>query len=179
MAKYPTGIARSLILRLITITYSLLFLDIAVASTATPAINSHFQSLVNVSWYGSKKNLNHFCLTDQPPRWWSRRHDAVHVSYPRARTHGGEASESSRIYAHHPRSRHVPNGVTVRRQPVRVEQLSRYRLLNWYTSHNCSISGLGAPLGRRGHGAILHADTSHHLVSSKNYVFRLGQHSCC
>jgi len=67
-----------------------------------------------------------------------------------------------------PRSRHVPKGATVRRHPVRVEQLSHYRLLNWCMSHDYSISGLGAPPGRRGHGAIRHTDASHRLVSRKN-----------
>jgi hypothetical protein len=48
---YPTGIKRALILGPVTLTYFLFFLDLAVVSTATPAITSQFNSLVDVGWY--------------------------------------------------------------------------------------------------------------------------------
>jgi hypothetical protein len=48
--EYPSGIARALILGPVTLTYFLFFLDLAVLSTATPAITSEFNSLVDVGW---------------------------------------------------------------------------------------------------------------------------------
>lgn len=48
--EYPSGIAKALILGPVTLTYFLLFLDLAVLSTATPAITSDFKSLVDVGW---------------------------------------------------------------------------------------------------------------------------------
>lgn len=54
---YPPGIKRALILGPVTLTYFLWFLDLAVVSTATPAITSQFNSLVDVGWYGTGRNL--------------------------------------------------------------------------------------------------------------------------
>jgi hypothetical protein len=48
--EYPSGIARALILGPVTLTYFLFFLDLAILSTATPAITSEFNSLVDVGW---------------------------------------------------------------------------------------------------------------------------------
>ncbi|KAH6651341.1 major facilitator superfamily-domain-containing protein [Chaetomium tenue] len=55
--EYPTGIARALIIGPVTLTYFLFFLDLAVLSTATPAITSEFNSLVDVGWYGGAYQL--------------------------------------------------------------------------------------------------------------------------
>ena len=49
--EFPTKIARVLILGPVTLAYFLWFLDLAVVSTATPAITSEFNSLVDVGWY--------------------------------------------------------------------------------------------------------------------------------
>ena len=49
--EYPSGIAKILILGPVTLTYFLFFLDLAVVSTATPAITSDFNSLIDVGWY--------------------------------------------------------------------------------------------------------------------------------
>jgi hypothetical protein len=49
--QYLTGISRWLILGPITLTYFTFFLDLAVLSTATPAITSEFNSLVDIGWY--------------------------------------------------------------------------------------------------------------------------------
>ncbi|KIW67595.1 hypothetical protein PV04_06833 [Phialophora macrospora] len=54
---YPTGIKRALIIGPVTLTYFLFFLDLAVVSTATPAITSQFNSLVDVGWYGGAYQL--------------------------------------------------------------------------------------------------------------------------
>ena len=51
--EYPSGIERALILGPVTLTYFLWFLDLAVVSTATPAITSEFNSLIDVGWYAS------------------------------------------------------------------------------------------------------------------------------
>ena len=49
--NYVTGIARWLILGPVTLTYFTFFLDLAVLSTATPAITSDFNSLTDIGWY--------------------------------------------------------------------------------------------------------------------------------
>lgn len=49
--EYPSGIARILILGPVTLTYFLFFLDLAVVSTAAPAITSQFNSLIDIGWY--------------------------------------------------------------------------------------------------------------------------------
>jgi hypothetical protein len=48
--EYPTGLPLTLILTSVTLAYFLFFLDLAVISTATPAITSQFESLVDVGW---------------------------------------------------------------------------------------------------------------------------------
>jgi hypothetical protein len=49
--QYVTGMARWLILGPVTLTYFTFFLDLAVLSTATPAITSDFNSLTDIGWY--------------------------------------------------------------------------------------------------------------------------------
>jgi hypothetical protein len=56
--EYPSSIARIFILGPVTLTYFLFFLDLAVVSTAAPAITSEFNSLIDVGWY-----VNFFSLT--------------------------------------------------------------------------------------------------------------------
>ena len=48
--EYPTGLPLALILTSVTLAYFLFFLDLAVISTATPAITSQLDSLVDVGW---------------------------------------------------------------------------------------------------------------------------------
>ncbi|GES64798.1 MFS transporter [Aspergillus terreus] len=55
--EYPSGLAVTLILTSVTLAYFLFFLDLAVLSTATPAITSRFDSLVDVGWYGGAYQL--------------------------------------------------------------------------------------------------------------------------
>ncbi|KAJ6125466.1 Major facilitator superfamily domain general substrate transporter [Penicillium samsonianum] len=55
--QYPSGLAVTLILTSVTLAYFLFFLDLAVISTATPAITSEFDSLVDVGWYGGAYQL--------------------------------------------------------------------------------------------------------------------------
>ncbi|KAB5585536.1 major facilitator superfamily domain-containing protein [Coniochaeta sp. 2T2.1] len=55
--EYPTGLKRALILTPVTLAYFLFFLDLAIISTATPAITSRFNSLVDVGWYGGAYQL--------------------------------------------------------------------------------------------------------------------------
>ncbi|OAT01728.1 MFS transporter, variant [Blastomyces dermatitidis ER-3] len=55
--EYPHKFALTLILTSVTLTYFLFFLDLAVISTATPAITSDFDSLVDVGWYGGAYQL--------------------------------------------------------------------------------------------------------------------------
>jgi hypothetical protein len=54
---YVTGVAKWLILGPVTLTYFTYFLDLAVLSTATPAITSEFNSLVDIAWYGGAYQL--------------------------------------------------------------------------------------------------------------------------
>lgn len=49
--QYPSGCRVTMILTSVTLAYFLFFLDLAVISTATPAITSQFDSLVDVGWY--------------------------------------------------------------------------------------------------------------------------------
>ncbi|KAF9237904.1 hypothetical protein DTO027I6_9717 [Penicillium roqueforti] len=49
--QYPSGLAVTLILTSVTLAYFLFFLDLAVISTATPAITSQFDSLVDVGTF--------------------------------------------------------------------------------------------------------------------------------
>ncbi|KAJ5187781.1 Major facilitator superfamily domain general substrate transporter [Penicillium cf. viridicatum] len=55
--QYPSGLAVTLILTSVTLAYFLFFLDLAVISTATPAITTQFDSLVDVGWYGGAYQL--------------------------------------------------------------------------------------------------------------------------
>ncbi|KAK2807809.1 hypothetical protein FQN50_005352 [Emmonsiellopsis sp. PD_5] len=55
--NYPTGLPLTLILTSVTLSYFLFYLDLAVISTATPAITSRFDSLVDVGWYGGAYQL--------------------------------------------------------------------------------------------------------------------------
>ncbi|OQE26979.1 hypothetical protein PENFLA_c006G06143 [Penicillium flavigenum] len=56
-SNYPTGLPLTLILTSVTLSYFLFFLDLAVISTATPAITSQFDSLIDVGWYGGAYQL--------------------------------------------------------------------------------------------------------------------------
>lgn len=49
--RYVTGIAKWLILGPVTLTYFTFFLDLAVLSTAAPAITTEFNSLIDIGWY--------------------------------------------------------------------------------------------------------------------------------
>ncbi|KAJ5834130.1 Major facilitator superfamily domain general substrate transporter [Penicillium robsamsonii] len=55
--QFPSGLTVTFILTSVTLAYFLLFLDLAVISTATPAITSQFDSLVDVGWYGGAYQL--------------------------------------------------------------------------------------------------------------------------
>lgn len=60
--KYPTGMALWSVLGPITIAYFLVFLDMCVVSTATPAITRRFNSLIDVGWYGGAYQLGSSAL---------------------------------------------------------------------------------------------------------------------
>ncbi|KAF4832996.1 Efflux pump afoB [Colletotrichum tropicale] len=60
--NYPSGIKRALIILPLTMAYFLLFLDLAIVSTATPAITSRFNSLIDVGWYGGAYQLGSSAL---------------------------------------------------------------------------------------------------------------------
>ncbi|KAJ2985084.1 hypothetical protein NUW58_g5721 [Xylaria curta] len=55
--RYLTGIAKWLVLGPVTLTYFTFFLDLAVLSTAAPAITTEFNSLVDIGWYGGAYQL--------------------------------------------------------------------------------------------------------------------------
>ncbi|OQE41178.1 hypothetical protein PENCOP_c005G08329 [Penicillium coprophilum] len=61
-SKFPTGLALWSILVPVTIAYFLVFLDMCVVSTATPAITARFNSLVDVGWYGGAYQLGSSAL---------------------------------------------------------------------------------------------------------------------
>ncbi|KAI1171392.1 MFS general substrate transporter [Nemania sp. FL0916] len=55
--RYLTGIAKWLVLGPVTLAYFTFFLDLAVLSTAAPAITTEFNSLVDIGWYGGAYQL--------------------------------------------------------------------------------------------------------------------------
>ena len=54
---YPTGLKLALILTGATMAYYLLFLDLAIISTATPAITTEFDALIDIGWYAGAYQL--------------------------------------------------------------------------------------------------------------------------
>lgn len=54
---FPTGVKLVSILAGVTVSYYLLFLDLAIISTATPAITSQFDSLTDIGWYSGAYQL--------------------------------------------------------------------------------------------------------------------------
>ncbi|KAJ3485609.1 hypothetical protein NLG97_g6776 [Lecanicillium saksenae] len=56
-SNYPTGFPLAMILTSVTLANFLFFLDLAVLSTATPAITSQFDSLIDIGWYGGAYQL--------------------------------------------------------------------------------------------------------------------------
>ncbi|KAF3054691.1 Efflux pump afoB [Trichoderma lentiforme] len=61
-SKYPSGAVLWSILAPVTIAYFLVFLDMCVVSTATPAITARFNSLIDVGWYGGAYQLGSSAL---------------------------------------------------------------------------------------------------------------------
>ena len=54
---YPTGLSLASILGGATLVYYLLFLDLAIISTATPAITTQFNDLIDIGWYAGAYQL--------------------------------------------------------------------------------------------------------------------------
>ncbi|KAK5738749.1 hypothetical protein LTS12_025492 [Elasticomyces elasticus] len=54
---YPTGLKLASILAGATMIYYLLFLDLAIISTATPAITTEFDALIDIGWYAGAYQL--------------------------------------------------------------------------------------------------------------------------
>ena len=54
---YPTGLKLASILAGVTMAYYLLFLDLAIISTATPAITTEFDALIDIGWYAGAYQL--------------------------------------------------------------------------------------------------------------------------
>jgi len=54
---YPTGLRLASILAGATMVYYLLFLDLAIISTATPAITTEFHALRDIGWYAGAYQL--------------------------------------------------------------------------------------------------------------------------
>ena len=54
---YPTGLRLVSILAGATMAYYLLFLDLAIISTATPAITTEFDALMDIGWYAGAYQL--------------------------------------------------------------------------------------------------------------------------
>jgi len=55
--EYPEGFRLTLILTAVVLAYLLVYLDLAIMSTATPSITSNFDSLVDIGWYGGAYQL--------------------------------------------------------------------------------------------------------------------------
>jgi MFS family permease len=81
--EYPSGLAVTLILTSVTLAYFLFFLDLAVLSTATPAITSEFDSLVDVGWYGGAYQLGSAAFQPLTGKIYSQFSTKVYLSTPR------------------------------------------------------------------------------------------------
>lgn len=55
--EFPTGFKLASILAGATMAYFLLFLDLAIISTATPAITTEFDALKDIGWYAGAYQL--------------------------------------------------------------------------------------------------------------------------
>jgi hypothetical protein len=55
--EYPEGFRLTLILTAVVLAYMLVYLDLAIMSTATPSITAAFDSLVDIGWYGGAYQL--------------------------------------------------------------------------------------------------------------------------
>jgi hypothetical protein len=55
--EYPEGFRLTLILAAVVLAYFLVYLDLAIMSTATPSITSKFDSIVDIGWYGGAYQL--------------------------------------------------------------------------------------------------------------------------
>ena len=55
--EFPTGLKLASILAGSTLAYYLLFLDLAIISTATPAITTEFNDLIDIGWYAGAYQL--------------------------------------------------------------------------------------------------------------------------
>ncbi|KAH8693300.1 MFS transporter [Talaromyces proteolyticus] len=55
--EYPEGLRLTLILTAVVLAYFLVYLDLAIMSTATPSITTAFDSIVDIGWYGGAYQL--------------------------------------------------------------------------------------------------------------------------
>lgn len=55
--EYPEGFRLTFILTAVVLAYFLVYLDLAIMSTATPSITSEFDALVDIGWYGGAYQL--------------------------------------------------------------------------------------------------------------------------
>ncbi|KAF7554240.1 hypothetical protein G7Z17_g3052 [Cylindrodendrum hubeiense] len=55
--EYPEGLRLTLILTAVILAYFLVYLDLAIMSTATPSITTAFDSIVDIGWYGGAYQL--------------------------------------------------------------------------------------------------------------------------
>lgn len=60
---YPEGIALISILAAVALSFFLVFLDMAIMSTVTPAVTNQFKALVDVGWYASAYQLTSAACT--------------------------------------------------------------------------------------------------------------------
>ncbi|KAK2616272.1 hypothetical protein QQS21_000706 [Conoideocrella luteorostrata] len=82
---YPSGLPLYLILTSVTLAYFLFFLDLAVISTATPAITSNFDSLVDVGWYGGAYQLGSAAFQPLTGKIYSQFSTKACLDSPRSR----------------------------------------------------------------------------------------------
>ncbi|MCJ1391059.1 hypothetical protein MMC18_003920 [Xylographa bjoerkii] len=68
---YPEGIALISILAAVAVSFFLVFLDMAVMSTVTPAITTYFNALTDVGWYASAYQLTSAACTPMTGKIYS------------------------------------------------------------------------------------------------------------
>ncbi len=68
---YPEGIALISILAAVAVSFFLVFLDMAVMSTVTPAVTTQFNALTDVGWYASAYQLTSAACTPMTGKIYS------------------------------------------------------------------------------------------------------------
>lgn len=79
-SKYLSGVELWAVLVPVTIGYFLYFLDTCIVATASPAITVHFNSLIDIGWYGGAYQLGNAAVRPLTGKIYS--HFSTKAGYP-------------------------------------------------------------------------------------------------